>query len=616
MQHFPCKRLIAHILLITHLVTACAPPRNLQMLGSSPPANSITALSLQETPPVTKPAATTTAAPASPAPLPEPISLCRIRNAAAHPLALPAHSTLHFKEVHNNYVADLAGDGYTLKNIPVYFEGNEGASAPSTSKSIFTPQALIAATPTWQKAYIHLYPAPKEGQRQRLITSGQALQKPNFIYIGNPLKQTHFTTATGEVIQFTCTCSRAGLEALVYKQPKGGTGETSATMRLPVCFTEGSTLAKLATAPAHYAIEIHKINNKAVSPLAGCASAQEFLGEMKPSTAAYICVREERRQVSTPKLPAEVASCKDHGPLRLHQCTPNRYGMHYARCPYQTTPAAPAPQRPISTTSIAGSWTPNPPPMPDIESRAQPEVKATSSTQGTTQGNSVPLHRPRVTPQTPSTPPPPASLIEPFLLRYTQKLSESDRKQFTTTFVPLLRNRLAPADRILQAEIIAYFEQGGSFSQPILTDTPVVDWIKASLIEDLTHGYYADANELTTAVFLTKLQQLTHHYKGNRLEQLLLGIRTQQEKEALGVVALTDLVALLLPTEQHPLFDPSALALPQWWPTLRARYCQQQLSKLTLPFTTAEKEELKAVVAKSGWRPCTIDSLLHGLGGA
>ncbi|MBX9889829.1 MAG: hypothetical protein K2X94_00965 [Amoebophilaceae bacterium] len=260
------------------------------MLGASPPATSITALSPPEATPVTQPAATTPSATVTnQAPVPAPsIPLCRISHAAAHPLALPTKATLHFKEVRNNYVADLQGDRYTLENIPVYFEGTEVPTRSLTPTSSFTPQSLIASTPVWQKTHIHLYPSPLLKKEQSPLTPAQPPQKASFIYIGNPLKHTHFTTTTGESIQFVCTCSRAGLEAIVYKQPKGGTGETSETTRLPVCFTEGATLAKLSIAPAHYLIEVNSIKGQVVSPFAECGSAQEFLGEMQPSTAAYI----------------------------------------------------------------------------------------------------------------------------------------------------------------------------------------------------------------------------------------------------------------------------------------------------------------------------------------
>ncbi|KAA0202706.1 hypothetical protein HAZT_HAZT001008, partial [Hyalella azteca] len=174
---FPCNRFLAHILLITELITSCGPPSHLSMLGSK----------------------------ATPLALPPPSAAILADPPPSTTQLLPldqggVYRFLQFNPCANRYEAHLLdAAGHTLQ-LPIYFENNH----PSSDS--FTPDTFLGHETSWYPKYIHLYPSASDSN------------KPAFVYIGHALQATQFTTLAGYPLRFTCSAGK--LQAIVYRPPR------------------------------------------------------------------------------------------------------------------------------------------------------------------------------------------------------------------------------------------------------------------------------------------------------------------------------------------------------------------------------------------------------------
>ncbi|MBX9890361.1 MAG: palindromic element RPE1 domain-containing protein [Amoebophilaceae bacterium] len=146
MQHFPCRRLIAHILLFSHLLSSCGSPSHWRVREETPLSSQTVALQ-------------------APLQAVEAVELSRSlkmhdkRQSAenlsilniAHPL-LPSATTLHFKQDRQGCFV-VIGD----QQLPVIFESG------------FTADHLVGSNAVWQEEHIHPYPLLGDNNNRALV---------------------------------------------------------------------------------------------------------------------------------------------------------------------------------------------------------------------------------------------------------------------------------------------------------------------------------------------------------------------------------------------------------------------------------------------------------------
>ncbi|GBN13939.1 hypothetical protein AVEN_152813-1 [Araneus ventricosus] len=203
----------------------------------------------------------------------------------------------------------------------------------------------------------------------------------------------------------------------------------------------------------------------------------------------------------------------------------------------------------------------------------------------------------------------PVSLVDQFLEIFTAKLSGTDHSGFEEIFIPILKRRLPTTNESLQKSIISYFESGGSFSQPILKHCALSDWVKESLIQDLSCGHYEDGNEITYPHFLKQLDKIVGHYQGPSLKQLLLAICDTVKKESFGLMELSDLLTFLLPRRDYDAVSTLLSSRSNWIACLQSKYLTHQLAKQKVSLSPKDQLFLSNAIARSRWRPCMITEL-------
>ena len=172
MVYFPCKRLIAHILLFGQLLTSCGKPSYLHMGG-------------------VRPCRTSSAASA-------PSTLCRVSHASPRPIPLPQGAMLHFHQKGASCWAVLESASAQPAHLPVTF--GDG----------FTTSSLATSDPSWQQQYIHLHPDPEDSLH------------PSFVYIGQeePVVEEPETASTDHLASgFTSSLASAACSYTFCKDP-------------------------------------------------------------------------------------------------------------------------------------------------------------------------------------------------------------------------------------------------------------------------------------------------------------------------------------------------------------------------------------------------------------
>lgn len=203
-----------------------------------------------------------------------------------------------------------------------------------------------------------------------------------------------------------------------------------------------------------------------------------------------------------------------------------------------------------------------------------------------------------------------------FLGDYPTKLPQPARQQFQQTIAPILAEKLPQAENKLQEAVVQYFENCGSFYPIMLQNCDVADWIRESLVLDITFNALTNHQEIAHHKFQKQLASVSRTYEAHEVEALLFALKEKQRTHQLDLLAISDVLALL-PADSEEALQLLHKKDRTWLPDLKLSWLQAQLQNSARNFSPAERGELSNAVAQFSftldWSAETMALLLAGI---
>ncbi|MCG8340675.1 MAG: hypothetical protein MI674_05410, partial [Cytophagales bacterium] len=203
------------------------------------------------------------------------------------------------------------------------------------------------------------------------------------------------------------------------------------------------------------------------------------------------------------------------------------------------------------------------------------------------------------------------SITARFLCDYPKKLPLPDRQKFRQTIGPILKTKLPKAASSLQHAVVQYFENGGSFYPVILQNCDVADWIKESLVLDITQGALANGNE-GVLEFQEQWQAVSRTYEDPEVEKLLWALKEKQHTHSLDLLAICEVLEFL-PADSKKALNLLHSQDHAWLPALKSAWLQPRLQALTHTFSAIELSQLSNAIAHLAWNAELITHFLAGM---
>ncbi|ACP20925.1 hypothetical protein Aasi_1610 [Candidatus Amoebophilus asiaticus 5a2] len=204
------------------------------------------------------------------------------------------------------------------------------------------------------------------------------------------------------------------------------------------------------------------------------------------------------------------------------------------------------------------------------------------------------------------------SPINQFIRRCLMDLPIEQRAEFEKTIVPLLKKHLVGTPHVLQKNVIQYLENQGCFYPSIFQEYKVEDWVKESLILDITKEALSKEDEVEFAKFIERLNAATQSYKQGELEKLLGMLREKQLVYQLDLAAIADVLTYLIPfgaTQALALLEVPDMA---WLSSLRLAWLGKQVKTLQ-HFTPSQRRQISYAGTIFPCKPELLERFIVGL---
>ncbi|MHB9147646.1 MAG: ankyrin repeat domain-containing protein [Candidatus Amoebophilus sp.] len=199
-----------------------------------------------------------------------------------------------------------------------------------------------------------------------------------------------------------------------------------------------------------------------------------------------------------------------------------------------------------------------------------------------------------------------------FISRFLKDLPIEQRAEFEKTIVPLLKKHLAGTPRLLQNNVIQYFENQGCFYPSIFQEYKVEDWVKESLILDITKEALSKEDEVEFAKFIERLNAATQSYKQGELEKLLGMLREKQLVYQFDLAAIADVLTYLIPFSATQALALLEVPDTDWLSSLRLAWLGKQVKTLQ-HFTPSQRRQISYAGTIFPCKPELLERFIVGL---